>query len=348
MKKKKSQINNFVFYISYTLILMSVMFYYVNGINKVLNILSDFAIAVLIFNFAIQAKKYKKKEIFILFLLIILSILVTFFSKEKQIMRLVLLICTAISIDFKKFVKYDFKVKIIFAAIIITCYYLGLTEVYYMYREDGTIRSSMGFSHPNVFGGFIFSIICDYIFLRAKKLNILDVIIIVSSSFIVSYFSDSRTSQICIILVLIGAIFVKFDKMKILDCKVMKIFIRNSFFIFAIMSFLLAYLYSQNNPIVINLNEKFSGRISFISRFFEEYDIHLFGQEIEIVGTVLSQKTGKAAWILDNAYSMILLRYGLITFLLMGYALNKFFRYAYKENKYILIIMLIFLILRDC
>lgn len=347
MKISKDNLNKFVFYFAYTLLVANVMFAYVKGVGKAINILKDLALVLLIINFFVQSKKYKRKEFIILLLIISISAVVTFVSKDREIIKIVLLICTAISIDFQKFIKYDFKLKLISTIIIILCYYLNLTDVYYMYRSDGTIRSSMGFSHPNIFGGFVFSIVCDYIFLRKDKINIFDIVVIILLSFGVSYFSDSRTSQICIILVMLGSIFIKIDKIKILDLKLVKFIVNNSFFIFSIISFILAYLLVQNNPTVINLNESLSGRISFIARFFDEYVVNLFGREIEIIGTLQSKTTGESPWILDNSYAMILLRYGVVTFLMMGIFLNIFFKNTYKYDKYILIIMFVFLILRN-
>lgn len=347
MKISRENLNKFVFYFAYTSMVVNVMFSYVINMAEFTNIIKDIALVILIINFFLQSKKYKRKEFIILLLVISLSTIISFFSKDKEIIKIVLLVCTAISIDFSKFIKYDFKLKLISTIIIVICYYLNLTEVYYSYREDGKLRSSMGFSHPNTFGGFIFSIVCDLIYLRKEKLNLLDVIIILLSSFVVSYFSDSRTSQISIILVLIGSLFLKFDKLKILETKIVKLFINNSFIIFSIISFLLAYFFVKDNPLAVHLNESFSGRISYIAQFFDEYNVNLFGREIEIIGTHKSRIIGTKAWILDNSYAMILLRYGLTTFLMMTICLNQFFKYAYKHNKYVVIIMYTFLILRS-
>ena len=59
----------------------------------------------------------------------------------------------------------------------------------------------------------------------------------------------------------------------------------------------------------------------------------------------MSSETGLKPWILDNAYSLILLRYGIITFLMLGVYLNLFFKKAYENKEYIIIsIMLVFLL----
>ena len=69
----------------------------------------------------------------------------------------------------------------------------------------------MGFSHPNVFGTFVLSIMSEYIYLRYRKLNILDVAIIVIAIWIIGYYADSRTSQMCLGILIIFCLVIYFD-----------------------------------------------------------------------------------------------------------------------------------------
>lgn len=201
----------------------------------------------------------------------------------------------------------------------------------------------MGFSHPNVFGTFVLSIMSEYIYLRYRKLNILDVAIIVIVIWIIGYYADSRTSQMCLGILIIFSLFVRKNEKKF--GKKINNVISNTFFICAAISFISAFLYSRNNWLMIKINEIITGRLNFIVQFFKEYKISAFGNEIIIIGTKLSSETGLKPWILDNAYSLILLRYGIITFLMLGVYLNLFFKKAYENKEYIIIsIMLVFLL----
>lgn len=200
----------------------------------------------------------------------------------------------------------------------------------------------MGFSHPNVFGTFIFSIMSEYVYLRYKKLNIFDLIIIMISIWSIGYYADSRTSQMCIIILMICLTFIR-KKEKKFGEKI-NILIPNLFFICAAISFISAYLYSKNNSLMININEVITGRLNFIVQFFKEYKITAFGNEIIIIGTKQSSEMGLKPWILDNAYSLILLRYGIIAFTMIGVYLNLFFKKAYENKDYmVILIMIIFL-----
>ena len=142
----------------------------------------------------------------------------------------------------------------------------------------GTIRSSMGFSHPNVFGAFILSISAEYLYLREKKLNIFDIALIGILAFLVGYYADSRTPQLSIILILIFSIIIKninLDKIKIGKL------IPNMFFICAILSFISGSLYANGNSLMIKLNEMFTGRINFC-------DIIISGRKIFWAGNLVS------------------------------------------------------------
>lgn len=201
----------------------------------------------------------------------------------------------------------------------------------------------MGFSHPNVFGTFVLSIMSEYIYLKYRKLNILDVAIIVIAIWIIGYYADSRTSQMCLGILIIFSLFVRKNEKKF--GKKLNNVISNTFFICAAISFISAFLYSRNNWLMIKINEIITGRLNFIVQFFKEYKISAFGNEIIIIGTKLSSETGLKPWILDNAYSLIMLRYGIITFLMLGVYLNLFFKKAYENKEYIIIsIMLVFLL----
>ena len=201
----------------------------------------------------------------------------------------------------------------------------------------------MGFSHPNVFGTFVLSIMSEYIYLKYRKLNILDVAIIVIAIWIIVYYADSRTSQMCLGILIIFSLFVRKNEKKF--GKKLNNVISNTFFICAAISFISAFLYSRNNWLMIKINEIITGRLNFIVQFFKEYKISAFGNEIIIIGTKLSSETGLKPWILDNAYSLIMLRYGIITFLMLGVYLNLFFKKAYENKEYIIIsIMLVFLL----
>lgn len=200
----------------------------------------------------------------------------------------------------------------------------------------------MGFAHPNIFGTFILSIVSEYIYLRYKKFNILDFIIVLISIWVIGYYSDSRTSQISLFILLLLAIYIKKYE-KNFGLKINKI-IPNLFFICAAISFLCAFLYNKNNRIMIEINELVTGRLKFIVDFFKNYKISAFGNEIIIIGTKMSSENGLRPWILDNAYALILLRYGLIAFGMLGIYLNVFFKKVYENKDYIIIaIMAVFL-----
>ena len=335
--KKKINISNFLFYTAYILMLIYYMGSNIIFLQNIQNKILILSYLLLVINFVVQSSKYKVKSIILIVLCIVISLISWKVSNSSEIAVLIIFVVSLKNIKFNDIVSFDIKAKITLVATILIFYALGLTDVYYKYREDGRIRSSMGFSHPNIFGTYIFSICCEYIYLNYKKIKFYKVVGLVVVSFLVSYFSDSRTAQLSILIaVLFWCVFSKYN---IFKYKVVNFTLSILFLILTIISYVLGVLYSDNNGFVLKLDELLTGRIKCIDQFINEYDVKLFGNELELVGTREAEENGISAKILDNAYIKILLQYGLVSYLLFFILLFFGIKNAIKEKNYALCTM---------
>jgi hypothetical protein len=107
----------------------------------------------------------------------------------------------------------------------------------------------------------------------------------------------------------------------------------------------MTYLYSINNPISIWLNDLFSTRIECMLKFFNTYNINLFGNKLILVSSENAILLKTKAWILDNSFVHILLRYGLVIYIIFATYFKKIFYLAYKEKNTILIIIVFLLVI---
>lgn len=344
MKNSNIRLNKLIFYVSYTLIIFSTMFKQVTGINNLLETLSTIGIMLLLINCVSNINKLNINKVLILFISVLMAVITKITSKSNTIFILILLIIAAKNIKLEELIKYDLKIKIPFMIIIVVLYFLGMTDVNLHYR-NGIIRHSMGFSNPNVFSTYILAIIVEYLYLRRKKVNAKDLIIIIIVIFIIDFYADSRTQIFCLIILALIVYINKYTGKKFLNNSIVNFIVSNIFIILTIFSLLIIYFYGQGNDIVQDIDVQTSGRIKQISGVFNEYDVNLFGNKLDLVTSLQAKLTGKQQTALDNVYIYSLLSYGIIPFIIMCIAMKKYMKTTIKENEDILrTIMLVFLI----
>lgn len=344
MKNSNIRLNKLIFYVSYTLIIFSTMFKQVTGINNLLETLSTIGIMLLLINCVSNINKLNINKVLILFISVLMAVITKITSKSNTIFILILLIIAAKNIKLEELIKYDLKIKIPFMIIIVVLYFLRMTDVNLHYR-NGIIRHSMGFSNPNVFSTYILAIIAEYLYLRRKKVNAKDLIIIIIGIFIIDFYADSRTQIFCLIILALIVYINKYTGKKFLNNSIVNFIVSNIFIILTIFSLLIIYFYGQGNDIVQDIDVQTSGRIKQISGVFNEYDVNLFGNKLDLVTSLQAKLTGKQQTALDNVYIYSLLSYGIIPFIIMCIAMKKYMKTTIKENEDILrTIMLVFLI----
>lgn len=344
MKNSNIRLNKLIFYVSYTLIIFSTMFKQVTGINNLLETLSTIGIMLLLINCVSNINKLNINKVLILFISVLMAVITKITSKSNTIFILILLIIAAKNIKLEELIKYDLKIKIPFMIIIVVLYFLRMTDVNLHYR-NGIIRHSMGFSNPNVFSTYILAIIVEYLYLRRKKVNAKDLIIIIIGIFIIDFYAGSRTQIFCLIILALIVYINKYTGKKFLNNSIVNFIVSNIFIILTIFSLLIIYFYGQGNDIVQDIDVQTSGRIKQISGVFNEYDVNLFGNKLDLVTSLQAKLTGKQQTALDNVYIYSLLSYGIIPFIIMCIAMKKYMKTTIKENEDILrTIMLVFLI----
>lgn len=307
---------------------------------KIFRILVYVFFMVIIF---LNAKKYKIKEIFIMGILTLLIGVSTYITDKENLLIVMLFIISFKSIDFEKVIKYDIAVKIILITILLILYELGFTTEYVTYRADGTVRSTLGFTHPNVLGIYILSLCADVFYLNYSKKTLLFPIFSGISIIIVNNVSNSRTSTMCMVLLLVLWFFsLRKNNKKQIKSKLLKY----SIFIFTGITYVFVCIYRMKSSFSFLLNKIFSGRLSYINNFLSEYTIKLFGNKVNFIST--QQATGSVvqAWVLDNAYFYLLIVNGIICFIIVAIAYYLFLKKLTIENdKRLICIYIVYLFL---
>ena len=333
------KMRNSLFYIAYFLLLFSYMFECVYLFDNYIKIIKFISILFILFSIFLSLKKRKRKnELLFIIIMLLINLIVLYISKEEKILILSLFVIACKKINIEKLIKFDATIKISFLIIVSLLYKLGLTEIYDMVRENGQIRYSMGFSHPNVFAAYLFSATLSLFFvLFNKNYKKSKLIFLLIASIILGYnITSSRTLVISIIVLIVFLCFSK-KNLKILKiAKYLPITI-------AAISLILGYAYNSNNQILNNLNTLSSQRVYFMNKFLNEYNVTLFGNKIEYISSIYGKENGIEAMVLDNAYLLFILKYGIIMTIIFGYMLIKTLK-KFEHDRKVIIPLISFMI----
>ena len=330
---KKVEISKLFFYIAYTIYLFKIICGQIKVINNISEILTLIEMLLLLACLLIQTRYYKKKVI----LLIIGTLLISLYSYietiNSDIFLLLAFIYAAKNIVMENFIKFDIKLKILFLCMNIFFIFIGLLENTVAYRESGSIRQTFGFASPNSFGGIIMSICLEMVYLKRNRLNGLTYIKLLGISLLIFLFCDSRSAEMCIILM---AIAIVFFKKRIYLKKILPY----TMIILTILSLVLVYMYEQGNIIAYQIDDLVSTRILCAYSFFNRYEVNLFGNYFEPTDVWLGY-----ANTIDNAYINLILNHGLISYLLILAINFSLMKYAIKEKNNILVAILLVLLI---
>lgn len=288
-----------------------------------------------IINFLVEKKKIRNLLNITFFTLF--CMIAFYFSKNTDLVTLALVGISCLSLDIDKAVLIQLVSKIFGIVLTLISYWGGLAKDVIMVRENGQVRHSMGFIHPNSYATHVAYASLMYIFIRKKKITQFELILILLINVLVSKTTGTRTS---LFIIVIGIILISIEKI-LKNNVISNISKINWFCIFGIISLVSSYMYIQYYTVLSPLNDLFSGRIRQSSEFLYKYNISIFGQYLKMgVDNSIGDTYGKL-YILDNMYVKLILQYGcILTCYFFGY-----FNYVRKKNKSNFIIQVYLLLL---
>ncbi len=346
LKNNESKVYNKCFYFAYFLLLISTYCLSINVINNILTYVKLFSISLFLMLFLYNIKRIKKRAFFVELLLLALSFAVSIISHSYTLLFLMIIVFAFKGFDLDDFIKKDIKYRSIISIFVFLCFLLGITKNTVFYRYD-LVRYSFGFPHPNMLAYTIVIIFLEYLYISRKKINIIKVLLCVPIIIINSIIVNNRSSILFMVLTCLLFLFLKNNSFKkIVESKIGKFIIKNSYLIFSILSLLLLYEYMKQSEIGLFFNQLLSSRISSILKFLNEYGISIFGKNILLIGSEEALELGVTARILDNSYFHILIHFGFVMYMVLFVLFRKTIDYFYKKNElYVVILFFSFFIL---
>lgn len=332
MNKKIMVNKNIIFIVAYEIMVFTSFFDNIAFIKEYSTILNIFAMGLMLLG-ALQ-NKYEKKYIFLLILLGILILCITFITQDLMALKIYILI-SFIKIDnFNKFIKSDFNIRLIYYILVLTLCGLGVVDNNTIYRYENNIpttaRYSLGFSHPNLLGMVSLMLVFEYVYLIDFKIKCKNGIFLGILFFIIAVIADSRTSTYIFILFLILVFMMK--KTKIFNLNVLQKIICKFPILLLIVTCVGIYIYNLNSEFLVGVDLNIWSRFHYMNYYIDIYGIDLLGNNV--------------TWVkpLDNIYCYMLVNHGIIFMLLYVILHMNLFKRLFREKQIGLSIILVFIL----
>lgn len=298
-----------------------------------INSLVDIGILSVLMLKIVFEQKYKLVQMVYIGFISIFAIISVFCSGEKTFLATWIFILASKNIDYDSLFMKIYKVQLILTILVIVFFMCGVIQQSIVYRENSVMpRFSLGFGHPNILG-FSIALIFILRFAIGKVKKIWEIIPIALASAFVFLVPNSKSSGI-VLLILIIVILCNWIAKRKLTYRAYKSFL-NVFIIisgflnvFSIFLMIIGTKYAWSQK----FDRFFSYRLSYGNSAYKYFGITLLGNNL-----------GQADWlVLDNAYMVLVLRYGMVIYFIFSIMYLATMRYLKGINeKYMLVMFLL-------
>ena len=289
-------------------------------------------------------QKYSKNKLIIAICCGFIFLLSFCFSTYRLLLEYLLIIIAAKDVPIKKIIKIYLIIVIPMLIITIVCSKLGVIENL-IYSRNGKMRQALGVNYPTDFAAYIFFITLAYIALKDGKMKLHNYLVILIIAILVYELTNARLDVISIFIVLF-LLFINQLKINLFKTKIIKYFFICSFLLFSFMAIFFTINYNPDNSNYVLADKLFSGRLRIGNKMYNEYGIKMFGQEIDDHGwggDLEENYEYEEYNYIDSSYLRIILKNGLIVFILIMIS-NLYLCYKFYNNKQYIMLIVCFMI----
>ena len=222
------------------------------------------------------------------------------------------------NIDYNKFVKCIMLSSIIAIVFILILYYVNVLPSLLFEREDGTVRESFGFVHPNALGRMVMCLCMMYISLVHEHFGIKDFLIMLAAVAFVVVYPNSITAAFVIFFLIIGELLYitnyRIRKNDAIDSKILKnISIVLPFFLATVFTFVMIK-YNQSSVFAESFPLTIKSRIFLGDKAIDRYGIHVLPQHLELTSSIaiLTNNSMNDYFVIDCFYYYLPIQFGII------------------------------------
>lgn len=342
---KKIKFKNFFIYIFIlwysTEILFNSTLDSIMGIStdEISNIVTWLIFALLIFQI-VFLQSYTKRELMIIILITVPVIIATVLSGQRQMMSVWMFVVAAKNVDVDKVIRTAYKILLVMLPAVVILCLLGVIENATMMR--GSVqRFALGFSHPNQLGLSVFQLMACYCYINKDKLNKLNYIYFLLAVLFLVKIPNSKTTYIAttvLLLMLVLYKFIKNQKPEYMIAYEKGILI--GAFCLNFFSIIFSYIDVNRNFILARVNSWMSSRFSVCHKVWLLYGVSFWGKRIYVTESERALVGIKNRLWLDNSYVSLLLRYGILIYLIFSIGYLCLVKSMLIKREYVLAIIL--------
>lgn len=229
-------------------------------------------------------------------------------------------------------VKFSFWAWILVTLTTFALNFAGIAPTLEVYRGE-KLRYNLGLAHPNGVGLYMICFVFLWVLLRFKKLKFYDYIAWIALALFTWFVPNSKTGTCSILLLCVVTFIIQMWGEKLLQFRIIQGLCICSFPIMGIFSYFASYFYDAGNALYNQIDLTcFTTRLSLAHYMIQTYPVTLFGQKLQLIGSVKAAMKGVPAQILDNFYVRVLLNDGVIVLIIIM-AIMMFLTYKAIERK---------------
>ncbi len=283
---------------------------------SLLNQLQKYIVLGLLLFQIVFFKAYTKKELFLIAVCLIPFSISGLLSHSYRMLSFLLFVIASKDIDFDRIVKMIYYLNLVLIPCIILLCLVGFLDDTIVFRGL-ILRHALGFEHPNTLGQRIFSLVACHIYIRFYKLNVWDYFFVIAACIFCYFVPNSQTASMLLIAVIIGTFIYK-GVSRWSNCSILiKGLLVISAFCNVASVFLICFDFTKYSWF-LEINNLLSRRFWSSHIVLQIYGItwlgkrvYITGQERALVGMIQNLYS-------DNAYGTLLIRYGIIVYILFS------------------------------
>lgn len=285
-------------------------------------------------------QSYTRDELIMIVAITMPVAISTILSGQKTIMASWMFIVAAKDIDIEKLIRIAYKVLLIMIPVIISMCLLGFIENITLMRGN-VERFSLGFSHPNQLGLRVFQLIACHCYVHRNRLRKQNYMYILLTILFLIRVPNSKTAYLVTVVLLCMLLLYKFIRAHRPEC--MKLYEKGILFGYVclnIFSILFSYIDVKKVSVLAKIDSWMSSRFSLCHRVWLLYGVPIWGQRVYVTEDERKLAGIQSRIWLDNAYANILLRYGILLFLIFSISYFFLLKIIVLQKQYMLAIIL--------
>lgn len=316
-----------------------ILFLPIGRINRISNYFIIMLLAVQI----VFCQTYKKREMIVIAAVSVPFLITAAYAGSYTLLSAWLFIVAAKNTDFDKLVSVIYQLLFFMIPMVILLCLCGVIGDNTKIR-DGASRYSLGFMHPNQLGVRLLLFVICHLYLHRNRLKSIDYGIAFATALFIYLVPNSQSSCMCLLILIVLLLFYQICRKY---NEILSAFQGKLLLILAAAvnggSILLSCFDVKQNEILWQFNVWMSARFSEGYKTLKVYGVPLWGQPVYVFEEErirMGMTDGAGKLLLDNAYMLLLIKYGILSYLIFSAAYLLLMNYYRIKKQYVIMIIL--------